>query len=589
MKKNKNTQAKKNISLLKRLKPYYKPYRKIFALDFFFALLITLVELAFPLLVKVLINEEMITTANIVKYILIVGAILVGLKVIDTFSNYYVMKVGHIMGAKMERDMRTNLFNHLLDMPHSYYDNTKTGVLMSRITNDLFDVTEFAHHCPEEIFIAIVTIIGTFTTLMFVNIPLTLIIFAFLPVIIIFAIFFNRKMRNVSRNIRQEMGDINSRVKDSLSGIRVVKSFTGEEIEKDKFERGNEKLLALKKNKYTNLGLFTSGIRFFDSILYIIVIVCGAIFLSQGKITISDFLLYILFAELLLKSIRRIVEFTEQFQLGISGFERYEQIMNKISYLTEKEDAEEVEIEGNIEFDNVSFRYNDMQGDVITDISFEIEKGEHVAIVGSSGVGKSTICSLIPRFYDVTNGTIYIDKRDVKDYTFKNLRENIGIVQQNIYLFAGTIYDNIAYGKVDAENSEIIEAAKKAGIHDFIMSLDRGYYTYVGEHGVKLSGGQKQRISIARVFLKNPPILILDEATSSLDNKSEKVIQESLEKLATGKTTLTIAHRLSTIENADRIMVLNKDGISECGTHEELLSRKGKYYELLNAHKDKVN
>lgn len=578
-----NSQAKKNLSLLKRLKPYYKPYRKIFALDFLFALLITLVELAFPLLVKVLINEDITENGIVISYILIVGAILLGLKVIDAFANYYVMKVGHIMGAKMERDMRSKLFNHLLEMPHSYYDNTKTGVLMSRITNDLFDVTEFAHHCPEEIFIAIITILGTFTMLMFVNIPLTLIIFAFLPIIIIFAIIFNRKMRNVSRNIRQEMGDINSRAKDSLSGIRVVKSFGGEKLEQEKFEKGNEKLLALKKNKYKNLGIFTSGIRFFDSLLYIVVIVCGAIFLSQNRIDIGDFFLYILFAELLLKSIRRIVEFTEQFQLGISGFERYEQVMSKPSFITEKEDAITHEIEGNIKFDNVSFKYNDIQGDVLTDISFEIEKGQHIAIVGYSGVGKTTICNLIPRFYEVSSGNIYIDDINVKDYTFKSLRKNIGMVQQDIYLFAGTIYENIAYGKVDATNEEVVESAKKAGIHDFIMTLERGYDTYVGEHGVKLSGGQKQRVSIARVFLKNPPVIILDEATSSLDNKAEKVVQKSLEELTLNKTTLTIAHRLSTIKNADKILVLDNEGIVECGTHDELLNRKGKYFELYNA------
>lgn len=570
-------------TLTRRVLPYFKKYVPTLAIDLCCALLTTACELVLPLLVRHITNAALHDIAALtVRSVLALGFGYLGLRIIDTIANYYMANIGHVMGARIETDMRRDLFDHLERLSFSFYANAKIGQLMARITSDLFDVTEFAHHCPEEFFIAAIKIIGSFTILSVIDLKLTLIIFAVLPFMLFFAMFFKRKMRSAFKQSRHQIGEINAQVEDSLLGMRVVQSFASEDIEREKFGEGNRLFLKIKRLQYRYMASFQSTTRFFDGLMYIIVVVAGAIFMIYGKIQPADYVAYILYVSTLLTSIRRIVEFAEQFQRGMTGIERFLEVMDVPVEIQDKPGAGELKnVQGDITLDHVSFSYPDDTGTlVLSNINLHIKKGESVALVGSSGSGKTTLCNLIPRFYDVTEGRILIDGTDITDVTLKSLRSNIGVVQQDVYLFSGTILENISYGSPDATLDEVIEAAKEAGAHEFISALPQGYDTYVGERGVKLSGGQKQRVSIARVFLKNPPILILDEATSALDNESEKLVQESLEKLAVGRTVLTIAHRLTTIKNADTILVLTENGIDEQGTHKELLEKGGIYAHL---------
>ena len=574
--------TRKTSYLIKRFLPYFKKYKGILAMDLFCAALTSICDLVLPMIVRYLTDIAATDVSQLtVRLILSVGALYLVLRVIDLIANYYMANIGHVMGAKIETDMRKDLFEHLQDLSYSYYNNTKVGQLMTRITSDLFDVTEFAHHCPEEYFIAALKIVVSFCILCSVNVWLTVLIFAIIPFMIFFAMKFNTKMRTAFKKSRNQLGEINAQVEDSLLGVRVVKSFANEEIEERKFEEGNQGFLNIKKEMYRYMAGFQSTTRLFDGIMYIAVVVAGSLFMMEGSITAADLMAYLLYVVMLLNSVRRIVEFTEQFQRGMTGIERFIEVMDEEVEIQDAPDAKELDsIKGEIIFDHASFRYNDSDEDVLTSIDLKIEAGENVALVGPSGAGKTTLCNLIPRFFDVTDGRILIDGTDIREVTTHSLRSQIGMVQQDVYLFSGTVYDNIEYGKPGASREEIQEAAKLAGAHEFITQLADGYDTFVGERGVKLSGGQKQRISIARVFLKNPPILILDEATSALDNESERIIQESLEKLAKGRTTLTIAHRLTTIRDAKTILVLTEEGIQEQGSHEELMAKGGLYSRL---------
>ena len=568
--------------LIGRFVPYFSKYKRILILDLLCASLTTVCELVFPMLVRYITdmginNIEGLTVTIILK----IGLFYLALRIIDCAANYYMANTGHVMGAKIETDMRRDLFSHLEQLSHAYYSDHKVGQIMARMTSDLFDITEFAHHCPEEFFIAGLKIIVSFIILCGINIPLTLIIFASLPLIFVFIKFFNTRMRRAFKEQRHQLGEINSRVEDTLLGIHVVKSFANEKIESEKFENGNRKFLNTKKMSYLYMAGFQTSNKAFEGIMYLIVLAAGAIFMVNGGITPADLTAYLLFVSTLLATLRTIIQFTEQFQRGITGIERFLEIIDTPADITEKENATVLKnVQGTITFDNVGFRYQSGTSAVLTGIHLEVKKGESVALVGPSGGGKTTLCSLIPRFYDVTEGRILIDGVDIRDVTLTSLRNAIGVVQQDVYLFSGTVFENISYGLPGADRTAVMEAAKLAGAHEFISELENGYDTYVGERGVKLSGGQKQRISIARVFLKNPPILILDEATSALDNESEKIVQQSLEKLAQGRTVFTIAHRLTTIRNADTILVLTEKGIEEQGTHKELINKKGLYYNL---------
>lgn len=573
---------KSNFTLFKRFLPYYKKYKWILLLDLFCASLTTVCELVLPMIVREITGAATQTPMTLtVTFVLQCGLLYVILRIIDTAANYYMASIGHIMGTKLETDMRHDFFAHLQKLSFSYYDNAKVGTLMSRITNDLFDITEFSHHCPEEFLIAGVKIICAFIILCTMSVPLTLIVFSVIPPMLIVLSFFNRKMKAGFKESRKQVGELNSQIEDSLLGIRVVKSFANEELEQNKFNESNTKFLEIKSKVYHIMAGFQSSTRLFDGVMYIVVVVIGAIFMIKEHITAADYMAYLLFVSTLLTSIRRIVEFAEQFQRGMTGIERFVEIMDIDPEIQDEKDAGTLNhVKGKIEFKDVSFSYESENKNVLSHLNLCVKAGESVALVGPSGGGKTTLCSLIPRFYQVNSGAIFIDDFDIKDVTLSSLRNNIGVVAQDVYLFSGTIRDNITYGKADATNDEIEGAAKLAGAHDFIISLPDGYDTYVGERGVKLSGGQKQRISIARVFLKNPPILILDEATSALDNESEKIVQQSLERLAKGRTTFTIAHRLTTIKNAHRILVLTENGIEESGTHEELLLKNGIYSDL---------
>ncbi len=572
----------KTSTLLRRFAPYFKKYRGVLALDLFCASLTTVCELVLPLMVRFITERGMNDMASLtVALVLKIGGLYLVLRVIDAAANYYMQNIGHVMGAYIETDMRRDLFEHLQKLPFSYYDHTKIGQLMARITSDLFDVTEFAHHCPEEYFIAALKIIVSFVILANTNLVLTLIIFSLLPVMLLCTMYFNTRMRRAFKKSRNQIGELNAQVEDSLLGVRVVKSFANESIEEEKFSQGNGRFLDIKKEQYFYMAGFNSMTRIFDGLMYVAVLVAGALFMIAGRITAGDLMAYLLYVTALLTSIRRIVEFTEQFQRGMTGIERFIEVIDAPVDIKNAPAALPLgDVHGDIAFEHVSFHYSDDEHCVLSDINLHVHPGDSVALVGPSGGGKSTLCNLIPRFYDVTAGRILIDGKDIRNLTLDSLRRNVGVVQQDVYLFAGSVYENIAYGRPGATREEVAEAARLAGAHDFIMEFPDGYDTYVGERGARLSGGQKQRISIARVFLKNPPILILDEATSALDNESERIVQQSLEQLARGRTTFTIAHRLTTIRGAQLILVLTEDGIAEQGTHAELMEKGGLYHRL---------
>lgn len=567
-------------NLVKRTMPYYKKYWKSMIFDLFCAGLTTICELVLPLIIKYFTNTAIEDVSLLtVRIILTLGGTYIALRVIDAAANYYMASYGHIMGTKIETDMRRDMFNHLQKLSFTYYDSAKVGQIMSRITTDLFDITEFSHHCPEEFFIAGIKIAVSFIILLNVNVWLTLIMFAVLPLMFVVTSKVRKKMKEAFQEQRAQCGELNAKVEDSLLGIRVVKSFANEKIEEEKFAQGNKLFFNVKAKAYKYMGAFSTTTRVFDGIMYILVVMVGAVFMIKGYIKPGDYVAYLLYVSTLLASVRRIIEFMEQFQRGMTGIERFAEIMDIKPDITDSKDAQALtDVKGDIEFKNVTFGYD--ENSVLSNINLKVEKGSSVALVGPSGGGKTTMCSLIPRFYELNSGDILIDGKSIKDITLKSLRENIGIVQQDVYLFSGSVMENISYGKPGASLEEIKKAAEMAGAAEFIEKLPQGYDTYVGERGVKLSGGQKQRISIARVFLKNPPILILDEATSALDNESEKIVQESLERLAKGRTTFTIAHRLTTVQNAAEILVLTADGIVERGTHSELLEKKGIYYNL---------
>ncbi|MBE5778335.1 MAG: ABC transporter ATP-binding protein [Clostridiales bacterium] len=572
----------KTSDLIRRFLPYFRPYKRMLFFDLFCAMLTTLCDLVLPLIVRnfTALAQEDISRLRI-SYVLIIGGIYILLRIIDAAASYYMTSRGHIMGIYIERDMRSALFTHLQTLGFSYFSNAKVGQIMARITSDLFDVTEFAHHCPEEFLIAGIKIIIPFVILMGISPLLTLIIFLMLPVMLVCTRYFNKKMKAAFAQSRRQVGEINAQVEDSLLGVRVVKSFANEDMEIEKFEKGSEEYVRIGKNRYRYMAGYSTTTRSFDGLMYIVVVVAGALFMLKGWIEAADYVAYLLYISTLLTSIRRIVEFAEQFQRGMTGIERFAELMDVEPDIVDAPDAKELtNVRGDVTFEDVSFHYSDDDRTVLAHISQQVKAGDRIALVGPSGGGKTTFCNLIPRFYDVTAGRILVDGQDVTTLTQKSLRENIGMVQQEVYMFSGTIFENIAYGLPGATREQVVEAAKQAGADEFISQLPQGYDTYVGERGVKLSGGQKQRISIARVFLKNPPILILDEATSALDNESERLVQKSLEKLSAGRTTFTIAHRLTTIRGASSIWVLTRDGIVEKGSHQELMAKKGKYYEL---------
>ena len=577
-----NQRTMKTSELVRRFLPYFRPYRGMLALDLFCAMLTTLCDLVLPMIVRSITGLASSSAAALtVAYVLKVGGVYVLLRLIDTVANYIMVARGHVMGTYIERDMRHALFEHLQEMGFAYYSNAKVGQIMARITSDLFDVTEFAHHCPEEFLIAAIKITVPFVILLGINPVLTLIIFLMLPIMLVLARHFNKKMRAAFMVSRPQAGEIYAQVEDSLLGIRVVKSFANEPMEIDKFDRGNEEFVRIGRRKYRYMAGYNTTTRSFDGVMYIVVVIVGALFIIDGKITAADYMAYLLYISTLLTSIRRVVDYAEQFQRGMTGIERFCEIMDVQPDVNDAPGAKELTgVKGDVTFDHVSFHYNDNDRTVLADINETVKAGDKIALVGPSGGGKTTFCNLIPRFYDVSGGRILIDGQDIAQLTQRSLRENIGMVQQEVYMFSGTIYENIAYGLPGATREQVETAAKQAGADGFIRELPDGYDTYVGERGVKLSGGQKQRISIARVFLKNPPILILDEATSALDNESERLVQDSLEKLSKGRTTFTIAHRLTTIRGATSIWVLTQDGIVEKGTHQELMAKKGKYYEL---------
>ncbi len=566
--------------LIRRFLPYFKPYWGTLCADLFCAALTTVCEIVLPLIIRQITNTALEDVALLTAR-MVIGLALVYfvLRIIDALANYYMADMGHVMGAKIETDMRRDAYAHLQLLSNTYFNNTKVGQIMGRITNDLFEVTEFAHHCPEEFFIAAIKIVISFIILAQVNLALTLMIFVFVPIMTIVCRIINKKMRKTFSEQRHQIGELNAKIEDSLLGQKVVKAFTNEALESEKFEEGNQEFLRVKAHAYMLMGMFSTSTRVFDGLMYLTIIIGGGFFLMDGTILPGDMVAYVMYVSTLIATIRRIIEFAEQFQRGITGIERFLQIMDADIEIFDEEDAVDiVDPKGEIVFHNVSFEYPDDHNKVFANLNLQIHAGEKLAIVGPSGGGKTTLCNLIPRFYDVSCGEITLDGKNIRKLTLKSLRQSIGVVQQEVYLFSGTVYDNIAYGKPGASYEEVMEAAKRAGADEFIHNLKDQYDTYVGERGVKLSGGQKQRISIARVFLKNPPILILDEATSALDNESEYAVAKSLNELAKGRTTLTIAHRLSSIRNSDRILVLTDEGIVEEGNHEELMELGGIYY-----------
>ena len=571
-------------ALIRRFLPYLLKYKKILFLDLACAALTTLCDIILPKIMSYLTNAA--TDAAVVltvQTVLKLAALYLVLRLIDGAASYYMSSTGHIMGVYIETDMRRDAFAHLQRLGYSYYNNTKVGQIMGRITNDLFDVTEFAHHCPEEFFIAGIKIVASFAILCTASVPLTLVVFVCVPLMAVVSVRLNLKLRARFRQQRFQIGELNASIEDSLLGQRVVKAFAAEEQEKEKFEKGNETFQTIKKQTYYAMAAFNTSTRLFDGLMYLVVILAGGLSLVWGVISTGDLVAYVLYVSTLIATIRRIVEFAEQFQRGVTGIERFVEIIDTPIEIEDAPDARPLEVgKGGIEFRDVSFEYPDDHNKVLRHVNLTIRPGESLALVGPSGGGKTTLCNLIPRFYDVTGGKILIDGQDIAHVTLDSLRRAVGVVQQDVYLFSGTVAENIAYGRPEATRAEIEEAARMAGADSFVRALKNGYDTYVGERGVKLSGGQKQRIAIARLFLKNPPILLLDEATSAPDNESEILVGQSLDKLAKGRTTLTIAHRLTTIQNADRILVLGQDGIEEEGSHEQLLAKGGIYFRLWN-------
>ena len=564
---------------LKKFIPYYSPYKAVFVLDLICAAMISLIDLAYPQILRTMTKTVFAGKSSAILQVLLpIGVAMLIMYIVQALCKYYVSYQGHMMGANMERDMRQQLFDHYEKLSFSYYDQNNSGQMMSKLVSDLFDISEMAHHGPENLFISLIKIIGSFVFLFVINrwlaIPLLVLVFF----MILFSYSQNRRMQATFMDNRQKIGDINSSLQDTLAGIRVVQSFANEEIERDKFRHSNENFLHSKDANYRCMGSFMSGNLFFQGLMYLVTLVFGGWLIAKGQMETADLAMYALYIGIFISPIQILVELTEMMQKGLSGFRRFLAVVETEPDIVDAEDAKPLEnVKGTVEYKDVSFHYSDDDTLVLSDVSFRIDAGKSIALVGPSGSGKTTICSLLPRFYDVTGGSIRIDGKDIRSLSLESLRNNIGLVQQDVYLFCGSIKDNISYGKPGASIEEIIDAAKKANIHDFIMSLPDGYDSYVGERGTRLSGGQKQRISIARVFLKNPPILILDEATSALDNESERWIQHSLEELAKNRTTITIAHRLSTIRNADEILVVADTGIAERGTHEELLAANGIY------------
>lgn len=563
---------------------YYGPYKKLFFSDLFFAILGAGVTLAIPLIVRYITTNVIILPGQeALQIILKLGALMVGLVALECFCNFYIAYFGHMVGANIEHDMRNEIFSHYQKLSFTFFDNQKIGQLLSRITSDLFDISELLHHGPEDIVISLIKFIGSFIILCSINPVLTMISFAFVPVIALYAFALNKRMKVAFKQNRARIADINSQIEDSLAGVRAVKSFGNEKMEIAKFRAGNERFVESKRRSYRYMGIYNSGLGALTTLVTIVVLIAGAVLITAERMEVTDLVTFLLYINNFTEPIRKLVNFTEQFQNGYSGYERFLEIMDIQPDIKDAPDAVSLtRAQGNIEFDNVSFKYEEKQDTVLSHIQLSVKAGDYLAIVGSSGGGKTTLCSLIPRFYDVDGGRILLDNMDIRKIRIADLRRQIGIVQQDVYLFAENIMENIRYGRPDASDEEVIEAAKLANAHEFITQLPDGYYTDIGQRGVKLSGGQKQRLSIARVFLKNPAILIFDEATSALDNESEKIVQQSMEKLAKGRTTFVIAHRLSTIRNAQKILVLTHEGIEEQGTHEELLAKGGIYAKLYN-------
>ena len=572
------------MNTIKKFIHYYGPYKAVFFIDLICAAVISLVDLAYPQILRTMTKTLFTQDKNIILHALpVIGISLFVMYIIQSLCKYYVTYQGHMMGAKMERDMRRELFDHYQELSFSYYSKNNSGQMMSKLVSDLFDISEFAHHGPENLFISLVKIVGAFIFLFFINRKLALPLILLVIVMFVFSFRQNAKMQETFMENRRKIGDVNASLQDTLSGIRVVQSFANEDIERAKFKKSNEAFLVSKRDNYHCMGSFMSSNLFFQGMMYLVTLVYGGYLIAQGEMQTSDLAMYALYIGIFISPIQILVELVEMMQKGLSGFRRFLDVMETESEIRDADNAAELtDVKGHVRYDHVSFHYNDDETPVLSDISIDIPAGKSIALVGPSGSGKTTICSLLPRFYDVTGGSITVDGKDIRGLTLKSLRSQIGMVQQDVYLFDGTIKDNIAYGKPGASDEEIIKAAKCASIHDFIMELPDKYDTYVGERGTRLSGGQKQRISIARVFLKNPPILILDEATSALDNESERWIQKSLEELSKNRTTITIAHRLSTIRDADEIIVITEEGIAERGTHAELLEKNGLYAAYYN-------
>ncbi|MEE1031437.1 MAG: ABC transporter ATP-binding protein [Ruminococcus sp.] len=564
---------------LKKLTAYYKPYMKLFWADMFFAMLGAAMTLIIPLIVRYItgtVIEQPLEEAS--KMIIRLGILMIVMVAVEGFCNYFITYYGHVMGARMEHDMRNEIFGHYQKLSFAFYDNQKVGHLLSRITSDLFDITELLHHGPEDVVISSIKLIGAFIILVTVNLKLALVAIAIVLLMLVYAVIMNKKMKKAFKENRARIADINSQIEDSLSGIRVVKSFSNEETEMGKFRVGNSRFLQSKSRTYKYMGAYHTGMNVFSTLITVGSLIMGAYLMTIGELATADLVTFLLYINNFIEPVKKLVNFTEQFQNGYSGYERFLEIMEIAPDIADKENAVSMEnAKGDIKFEDVTFHYSEHNENVLTHVNLEVKQGEYVALVGSSGAGKTTLCSLIPRFYDVSSGSIKLDGMDIRDIKLNDLRKQIGIVQQDVYLFAGTVMENIRYGKPNATDEEVIRAAMAANAHEFIMGLPEGYDTDIGQRGVKLSGGQKQRLSIARVFLKNPPVLIFDEATSALDNESEKIVQKSLEQLAKDRTTFVIAHRLSTIRNAERILVLTEDGIAEEGTHESLMKQGGIY------------